>query len=110
MNKNEKNIIDRWNMMASKDLGSDINPLASEFAKLFERVFANNETQIEGNFKYINPIIRGFSVNNPYDDIGVVECLDLNYININKESAMALDWYLMNYQEWFGRYQYACNN
>ena len=92
--------------MASKDLGYDRNIEAIGFAELFKSVFEDGLTQVKGT-KYINPIIRGFAINNSDIDISVVECLDLNYINITKESAMCLDWYLMNRLDWFCRYQYA---
>lgn len=109
MTISEKNIVKRWNMMASKDLGTDRNVEAIGFAKLFKSVFEDGFTQVEGT-KYINPIIRGFAFNNPYKEISVVECLDLNYVNITKKSAMELDWYLMNRLGWFERYQYALAN
>ena len=95
--------------MASKDLGTDRNVEAIGFAELFKSVFEDGFTQVKGT-KYINPIIRGFAFNNPYMDISVVECLDLNYVNITKKSAMELDWYLMNRLDWFDRYQYALTN
>lgn len=109
MTISEKNIVKRWAMIASKDLGYDRNVEAIEFAELFKSVFEDGLTQVKGA-KYINPIIRGFSFNNPYEEISVVECLDLNYINITKKSAMELDWYLMNRLDWFDRYQYALAN
>lgn len=109
MTISEKNIVKRWNMMASKDLGTDRNVEAIGFAELFKNVFEDGFTQVKGT-KHINPIIRGFAFNNPYMDISVVECLDLNYVNITKESAMELDWYLMNRLGWFDRYQYALAN
>lgn len=106
MTISEKNIVKRWNMMASKDLGYDRNPEARGFAELFSSIFEHNNTQPKGT-AYINPIIRGFALNNHDMDISVVECLDLNYINITKKAAMELDWYLMNRLDWFDRYQYA---
>jgi hypothetical protein len=109
MTISEKNIVKRWSMMASKNLGTDRNVEAIGFAELFKNVFEDGFTQVKGT-KYINPIIRGFAFNNPYLDISVVECLDLNYVNITKESAMELDWYLMNRLDWFDRYQYALAN
>lgn len=109
MTISEKNIVKRWNMMASKDLGSDRNPEARGFAELFSSIFEHDNTQPKGT-DYINPIIRGFAFNNRDCEISVVECLDLNYINISKKSAMELDWYLMNQLDWFDRYQYALAN
>ena len=106
MTISEKNIVKRWNMMAGKDLGTDRNVEAIGFSEFFKSVFEDGFTQTKGT-KYINPIIRGFTINNPYTDISVVEYLDLNYINTTKESAMKLDWYLMNRLGWFDRYQYA---
>lgn len=109
MTISEKNIVKRWNMMASKDLGFDRNPEAMGFAELFSSIFEHDNTQPKGT-AYINPIIRGFAFNNHDMDISVVECLDLNYVNITKKSAMELDWYLMNRLGWFERYQYALAN
>ena len=109
MTISEKNIVKRWNMMASKDLGYDRNPEAKGFAELFSSIFEHDNTQPKGT-AYINPIIRGFAFNNHDMDISVVECLDLNYVNITKKSAMELDWYLMNHLGWFERYQYALAN
>ena len=109
MTISEKNIVKRWNMMASKDLGYDRNPEARGFAELFSSIFEHDNTQPKGT-AYINPIIRGFAFNNSYLEINVVECLDLSYINITKKAAMELDWYLMNRLDWFDRYQYALAN
>lgn len=109
MTISEKNIVKRWNMMASKDLGYDRNPEARGFAELFSSIFEHDNEQPKGT-AYINPIIRGFAFNNHDMDISVVECLDLNYVNITKKSAMELDWYLMNCLGWFERYQYALAN
>lgn len=106
MTISEKNIVKRWRLMASKDLGYARNPEASGFAELFSSIFEHDNTQPKGT-AYINPIIRGFAISNSYLGISVVECLGLNYINITKKGAMELDWYLMNHLDWFGRYQYA---
>lgn len=95
MTISEKNIVKRWNMMAGKDLGYGRNSEARGFAELFSSIFEHDNTQPKGT-AYINPIIRGFAFNNHDMDISVVECLDLNYVNITKKSAMELDWYLMN--------------
>lgn len=109
MTISEQNIIKRWNMMASKDLGIDRNVEASSFANLFSQVFEERKEQIDStNMKYIKPIIRGFVINEGFEDeVSVVECLDLDYINITKKGAEELDWYLMNRLGWFERYQYA---
>ncbi|MEY8424676.1 hypothetical protein AALB52_18425 [Lachnospiraceae bacterium 38-14] len=109
MTISEKNIVKRWNMMASKDLGFDRNSEARGFAEFFRSIFEDGNTQPRG-YRCINPIIRGFAFNNRDLEIGVVECLDLNYINITKKAAMELDWYLMNSLDWFDRYQYALAN
>lgn len=106
MTQSEKNIVKRWTMMKNKDLGYERNLESIGFAELFKSVFEDGLQQVKGT-KYINPIIRGFALNNPYEEISVVECLDLNYINITKESAMELDGYLMDCLNWFDRYQYA---
>ena len=92
--------------MASKDLGVDRNVEARGFSELFFNVFEKGYTQVKGT-KYINPIIRGFAFSNRNLEISVVECIDLNYINIDKKAAMELDYYLMNNLDWFDRYQYA---
>ena len=39
MTISEQNIVKRWNMMASKDLGIDRDVEASAFAELFRQVF-----------------------------------------------------------------------
>ena len=41
----EKNIVKRWSMMASKDLGFDRNPEARGFAELFSSIFEHDHTQ-----------------------------------------------------------------
>lgn len=106
MTMDEQNIVRRWRMMASKDLGIDRNLEAIGFAELFSSIFECDNTQPKGT-AYINPIIRGFAINNQDLDISVVECLGLNHIDITKESAKELDWYLMNRLGWFDRYRYA---
>lgn len=109
MTISEKNIVKRWNIMASKDLGYDRNIEAIGFAEFFSTIFEHGNTQPKGT-RYINPIIRGFAINNSDLDIDVVECLNLNYINITKNAAIELDWYLMNRLNWSDRYEYALSN
>lgn len=107
MTISEKNIVKRWNMMASKDLGIDRNVEAIGFAELFTAVFENEQYQVHTN-RYINRIIRGFAINEMLEDeCSVVECLDLSHTNITNYAAQQLDWYLMNRLGWFERYQYA---
>lgn len=106
MTISEQNIVKRWDFMASKDLGTDRNLEAHGFAELFREVFENENFQPKGTH-YINPIIRGFAFNNPDLEISVVECLNLNHIDIDKYAAQQLDWYLMNRLGWFERYRFA---
>lgn len=107
MTISEQNIVKRWDMMASKDLGTDRNVEARGFAELFVGVFENGQTQVHTS-RYINRIIRGFAINEMLEDeCSVVECLDLSHVNITKYAAQQLDWYLMNNLEWFERYKYA---
>lgn len=106
MTISEENIVKRWKFMASKDLGIDRNLEAHDFAELFRKVFEEDWTQVEGS-RYINPIIRGFAYNNPDLEIGVVECLGLNHIDIDKYAAQQLDWHLMNRLGWFEKYRFA---
>lgn len=106
MTVNEQNIVKRWDFMASKDLGIDRNLEAYGFSEMFREIFENENTQPKGT-RYINPIIRGFAFNNPDLEIGVVECLGLNHIDIDKYAAQELDWYLMNRLGWFERYRFA---
>ena len=106
----EQNIINRWNLMASKDLGVMVNPQAEEFCKLFKKVFEEQSTQFSTDcFKNILPILRGFQVNLGWLDLNfsVCETLGLDYINIDKESAKELDDYLMQEIGWYSRYEYA---
>lgn len=113
MNISEENIIKRWSLMSNKDLGSDVNILAIQFSELFTMIFENEFTQIDAhNLKYILPVIRGFAVNNEgcFERCSVVECLDLCHIDLDKDSAKELDWWLMNKMNWFERYQYALKN
>lgn len=107
MTISEQNIVKRWNMMASKDLGLEVNIEAHGFSELFIAVFENEQCQIHTN-RYINRIIRGFSINEMLEDeCSVVECLDLSYTNITNYAAQRLDWYLMHRLGWLERYQYA---
>ena len=46
MNISQQNILKRWNLMASKDLGTDINPIARDMADLAKKVLKENMTQI----------------------------------------------------------------
>ena len=110
MTISEQNIVKRWNMMASKDLGTDRNVEARGFAELFTAVFENEQRQVHTSH-YINRIIRGFAYNEMLEDeCSVVECLDLSHTNITNYAAQQLDWYLMNRLGWFDRYQYALAN
>lgn len=110
MTISEKNIVKRWNIMASKDLGTDVNIEARGFAELFTSVFKNEQYQVHTNH-YINRIIRGFAINEMLEDeCSVVECIDLSHVNITKYAAQQLDWYLMNRLDWFDHYQYALAN
>ena len=110
MKINEMNIVKRWSFMATKDLGIDRKIEAIQFAKLFKSLFEDELTQVDGkDFKYIKPIILGFSINNEgnFERCGVTECLDLDFITLDKEAAEELEWELMNKNGWFGIYQYA---
>lgn len=94
------NIITRWNELAVFDLGTEINPITNAFATFFENahingVYENGEATTEGN-SIINPILRGFAISNPYEELTVTECLDLNTISFTYDSLLSLDWYLMN--------------
>lgn len=107
MTISEHNIVKRWKMMASKDLGIDRNIEAFGFSELFTAVFENEQCQVHTN-RYINSIIRQFAHNEMLEDeCSVVECLDLSHTNITNYAAKQLDWYLMNRLGWFERYQYA---
>lgn len=104
------NIVRRWNFMATKDLGIDRNVEARQFAKLFQKIFEDGLTQVDGkDYKYVKPIILGFSINNEgnFDRCGVTECLDLDFITLDKEAAEELDWELMNKNGWINIYEYA---
>lgn len=110
MTISEKNIIKRWSMMASKDLGIDRNVEARGFADLFTAVFESEQCQVRTS-RYINRIIRGFAINEMIEDECIVtECLDLSHVVITNYAAKQLDWYLMNRLGWFERYQYALAN
>ena len=112
MTISEQNIVKRWNIIASRDLGIDRNVEASAFAELFRQVFEEERQSIDSQYmKYAKPIIRGFSINEGLEDeISVTECLGLDYIHITKYGAQELDWYLMNRLGWFDRYQYALSH
>lgn len=112
MTISEQNITRRWNMLASKDLGTDVHFEASAFADLFRQVFEGERRQIDSRYMTcIKPIIRGFAINEGLEDeVSVVECLDLDYINITKYGAMELDCYLMNELKWDLRYEYALSH
>ena len=98
MTISEKNIVKRWNMMASKDLGIEKNIEAHGFAELFAAVFENEQYQVHTD-RYINRIIRGFVINEILgDECSVVECLDMSHVNITNYAAQRLDWYLPSYQ------------
>lgn len=106
MTINERNIVNRWTFMAGKDLGTDRNVEAFGFANLFKEVFENENPQPKGT-RFINPIIRDFVANNPDLEISVVECFDLNHVDIDKYAAQQLDWHLMNRLGWLERYRFA---
>ena len=108
MTINERNIVRRWELMASKDLGIDVNVESREYAKLFKDIFEFGFDQVKG-LKWTLPEIRGFAINNEgyYENCSVVTCLDLNHVNMNKEAAKELDWWLMNRRNWFDRYRFA---
>lgn len=107
MTINEKNIVERWKMMASKDLGVDRNLEAFGFYELFRAVFEEEQTQVHTSC-YINKIIREFAFNNDMEDeCSITECFDLSHTDITKYAASQLDWYLMHRLGWFERYLYA---
>ena len=119
MNINEQNIINRWNLMASKDLGTRINPLTQEFARFFNMVFNEGyETGIDlnkHNFSMIQPILTGYAINNEgLTDIKVITCLDINCIEYTKTSIEEFEWDLMNDSQvclhgnnWLTQYEFA---
>lgn len=107
MTISEKNIVARWNMMASKDLGTDRNIEANGFAKLFAAVFENDQNQVHTD-RYINKIIRSFAIKEMLDDeCAVTECMGLSHVDITKYAAQQLDWYLMNRLGWVEQYHFA---
>lgn len=105
--KTDENIVKRWKIMASKDLGIERNMEARDFAEMFIKVFECGQNQPSGS-PYINPIIRGFAINEHMEDeCNVVDALDLNYINITTYAARELDYYLMDNLGWYDRWQFA---
>lgn len=110
MTISEENIVKRWKFMASKDLGYEVNPLAAEYARFFEMIFVDENTQFGGyGLQNIKPFLRGFSVNHSgeFEKCSVTECYDLDLITFDKEAAQELDYELMNNYGWFSKYQYA---
>ncbi len=110
MTISEQNIIKRWSLMASKDLGIDINVQSREYLDLFNQIFVNDNLEIDSRgMRCIKPTIRGFAINNEgmFRRCCVTECLDLDFIGLDKSAAAELDWFLMNEMGWANRYEYA---
>lgn len=110
MTRSQENIVKRWELMASKDLGYEVQPVAEGFARIFRELFEhendfNGNIQVHGD-KYANRYIRGYASNE--GGCNVVECCDLNHIDFDTmQDVYWLDWWLMNRMGWFDKYQYA---
>lgn len=109
MTRSQENIVKRWELMASKDLGYEVRPVTIGFAKIFREVFENDfsdgNIQVHGD-RYANRYIRGFALRE--GGCNVVECCDLNHIDFDSiQDVEWLDWWLMNRMGWFDRYKYA---
>ena len=58
MTISEKNIVKRWNMMASKDLGYDRNPEARGFAELFSSMKDMESRNLDYSYSYFEQEIH----------------------------------------------------
>lgn len=98
--------LNRFEQMKKVDMGSNVNPLVYEFVEFFKK--AEKDTQFDVKELYfILPTLRGYAINNP-DELSMVECLDLCYVNIKSM------WFVENFERflmlkdgWLDRYQYA---
>lgn len=110
MTISEQNILRRWSLMASKDLGTDINPITYGMADLAKAVLEEgfNQVNLKGYSHKFIALLRGFSINfGDYEEIDVVTCLDLSYVNISKYALDELDFWLMMDKHYADQYRYA---
>ena len=98
--------LDRFEQMKKVDMGTSINPMVYEFVEFFKKAEKYTQFDIK-EFYFILPILRGYAINNP-DELSVVECLDLCYVNINSMWFVEdFERFLMLKDNWLCRYQYA---
>lgn len=119
MNISQQNILKRWNLMSSKDLGTDINPIARDMADLAKKVLEENMTQIslKGYSQKFIRTLYGFCINYNaefgddenigYEYVEVVTTLDLCHVNFSKHALEELDYSLMNDKCYDDQYLYA---
>ena len=96
-----ENIIKRWNMIASSDLGSWITEPAKEYAEFFKEIASSNFTNKYRATDFITSKLRGFAINAAAEylvdeeDMNLVMCLDLHNITMSDHALYEFDSYLM---------------
>lgn len=102
--------VERWNILANADLGSDVQPMAIQFAKFFEKAASGFDQFDVSDLQLIVPELRGFQFNCRNMIILTTTC-DLCHVTLIDDNAVyELETYLMDKRGWLDRYQYAINN
>lgn len=102
--------VERWNILANTDLGSDVQPMAIQFAKFFERAASGFDQFDVSDLQLIVPELRGFQFNCRNMIILTTTC-DLCHVTLIDDNAVyELETYLMDKRGWLDRYHYAINN
>lgn len=106
---NNNKIFERWNLLANADLGTDVQPMAIQFEKFFERVSQSRQFEIR-DLPLIIPSLRGCEFYEP-DLITVTTTHDLCHVTIHDElnALTKIDSFLMDHG-WLVRYQYALDH
>ena len=98
--------VERFEIMNSVNLGCCVNPLASAYLEFFKMAEKSNQFDVH-DLKCILPTLTGYAINNP-DDLSVVNCLDLCYVNIKSIWFIEdFERYLMMEENWLCQYKYA---
>lgn len=102
--------VERWNILANADLGSDVQPMAIQFAKFFEKAASGLDQFDVSDLQLIVPELRGFQFN-CRNMIILTTTYDLCHVTLIDDNAVyELETYLMDKRGWLDRYHYAINN
>lgn len=110
-------ILSRWALMASKDLGSDVNPIICDMNRLVKAVLEDGKTQVDiWNYdsEFNNMLLEFCRSREWYEDLDVVmriddvTMIDRSYVRITPKGLKDFDTFLMKKKNYVDYYLIAC--